>query len=83
MSATVPPKSVNEVIEVWMECYRVLLKNKEFLVRDWLKKANLMAPTIEDFVSHYHGIVLSQRDAFFVSELIRAVHSELTAVNST
>ena len=55
----------------------------EFMVRDWLKEANLTAPTVADFVSHYHGVILDHTAHAIVSDLIRAVHLELTTVDST
>jgi hypothetical protein len=83
MSTAARPKSANEVVETWTSFHRALLNNYEFMVRDWLKEANLTAPTVADFVSHYHGVILDRTAHAIVSDLIRAVHFELTATDPT
>jgi beta-glucosidase/6-phospho-beta-glucosidase/beta-galactosidase len=82
MSATAQPCSSDEVIEKYVNFQRAYLKNYEIIVRRWLKEANLTAPTVADFAFRYHDLILDRKDADMVSDLIQAVHWELTAVNS-
>lgn len=78
MSATTQPYSSSEVIEKYVKFHSAYVKYYESIVRRWLEKANLTTPTVAKFTSYYPDLILDGKDSRMVSDLIKAVHWELT-----